>query len=87
MSYPVCYPVALRLGRVVNNQAKGGVNNRRGSGLAVGSTLKCERTGFWAGLQIAPQLAVGARCVPFSRVLRAVFAQFCVWVVLSGSCG
>lgn len=37
-----------------------------GSGLAVGRTLKCERTGFWVGLQIAPLRAVGARCVPFS---------------------
>jgi hypothetical protein len=64
-----------------------GVNNRMGSGLAVGRTLKCERTGFWVGLQIAPRggrMACGA-CV--QRILRVVFAQFRVWVVLAGICG
>lgn len=51
------------------------------------STLKCERTGFWIALQIAPRggwMACGA-CV--QRILRAIFAQFRVWVVLAGICG
>lgn len=73
MSYPVRYPVALRLGSSVNNQAKGDVNNRMGSGHALSSTLKCERTGFWVGLQIAPQRAGGVRYAPF-RVLCVPFS-------------
>ena len=44
-----------------------------GSGLAVGRTLKCERTGFWVGLQIAPLRAGGVRYAPF-RVLCVPFS-------------